>query len=539
MTRQTNCFVCAVVLFAFGVAARSSAQVVSFDAFSQNQRIGRCVNILGYDPIWRSRDEARFQSKHFRLLKDAGFDSVRINLHPFRHMKGDPGLTIPESWFETLDWAVSEATSSGLMVILDFHEFGAMSDNPEGEHDKFIAVWQQLAEHYKNASNQIVFEILNEPSKKLTPELWNKYLQEALSVIRKTNPNRSVIVGPSFWNSIDHLQELELPARDRNLIVTVHYYTPMEFTHQGADWSTHKDKSNVDWLGTAEERKAMRDNFSKAATWSRENDRPIFLGEFGAYEKAPMKSRVIYTDGVARTAESFGWSWGYWQFDSDFILYDIDHDTWVSSIRDALIPLVDQDLRLGRYSGKPFKNKAQTIPGRLECEFYDEGGEGLAYHETDGRNHGSGELNRGDSELHKFRKDEDVDTSYTKADWDDSDFNLVPQELGGLYLGWTATGEWLRYSVDVEQAGIYTVSAMYTSRYDGSIQITCDGKAIGGPIPLKSTANANDEKRNWHHWNYHEKASAFELPSGRHVLTIRILAPGNLNLDYLLFKPAN
>lgn len=476
------------------------------------------------------------QSKHFRLLKDSGFDSVRINLHPFRHMTDGTGLVVPETWFKTLDWAVGEATANGLTVVLDFHEFGAMSDDPTGNNEKFIAFWRQLAEHCQNAPDNILFEILNEPSKNLTPDLWNQYLREALAVIRASNPNRTVIVGPPFWNSIDHLDELQLPTDDRNIIVTIQYYSPMEFTHQGAPWSNHKDKLNVDWLGTEAERKTMRADFSKAAAWANKNDRPIFLGEFGAYDKAPTESRVTYTEGVARCAESFGWSWAYWQLDSDFILYDIDRDAWVEPIRDALVPSFERELKSGRYPGKAFLNKIQSIPGQLECELYDEGGEGVAYHETDGRNHGSGELNRRDTALDKFRQDENVDTSYTKNDWDNSEFNLVPQELERLYLGWTAAGEWLRYTVNVEQSGKYFVSAMYTSRYDGAILIECDGKPLSSPIQLESTANSNDERRNWHHWNYHKHDTPIVLPAGQHVLTLRVLDPGNINLDYLQFQ---
>ena len=112
----------------------------------------------------------------------------------------------------------------------------------------------------------------------------------------------------------------------------------MEFTHQGASWSGHKDKSGVEWLGNEAEQKAMKADFDKAATWAKENNRPVFVGEFGAYDKAPMESRVRYTDAVARVAESLGWSWAYWQFDSDFILYDIKRDAWVEPIRDALVP---------------------------------------------------------------------------------------------------------------------------------------------------------------------------------------------------------
>jgi endoglucanase len=306
-------------------------------ALEQNRRLGRGVNIIGYDPIWRSQDQARFQEKHFRLLKEAGFNSVRVNLHPFRHMDREQGWALGASWLKTLDWAVKQATAQGLMVILDFHEFNAMGEDPEGNKDRFLAFWRQLAAHCQDAPSQVLFEMLNEPCKKLTPTLWNQYLREALAIIREKNPTRTVIVGPAFWNSIDHLSELELPDRDRNLVVTVHYYKPMEFTHQGASWAGQQDKSGVEW-GSEAEREAVRKDFAKAAAWAKEHDRPVLLGEFGAYDKGPMESRVRYTDAVARTAESFGWSWAYWQFDSDFILWDMKRDAWVEPILHALIP---------------------------------------------------------------------------------------------------------------------------------------------------------------------------------------------------------
>jgi endoglucanase len=308
------------------------------DASELNRRLGRGVNIIGYDPIWKSFEQRRFKSKHFRLLKEGGFNSVRINLHPFRHMDGDNKNALPTSWFETLDWAVENALDNSLAVILDLHEFNAMGEDPKGNHDKFLAFWRQVARRFQGASRNVVFELLNEPSRKLTPELWNVYYREALAIIRRTNPTRTVIVGPPSWNSVKHLEGLQLPEQDRNLIVTVHYYTPMEFTHQGAPWSSHRAKNGVQWLGTSEEVAAIAADFDAAQKWSVQNNRPIFLGEFGAYDKAPTDSRARYTAAVARTAEKLGWSWAYWQFDSDFILYDIDEDRWVQPIRDALIP---------------------------------------------------------------------------------------------------------------------------------------------------------------------------------------------------------
>lgn len=317
---------------------QATAQPQPLDASEQNHRLGRGVNIIGYDPLWRSPDQARFKEKHFRLLKEAGFQSVRINLYPFRHMDQAHDWAIAQPWLETLDWATTNATAQGLQAILDFHEYSQMGEAPEAHRAQFLAFWKQLSEHCRNAPNSVLFEILNEPNKQLTPTLWNQYLHDALAVIRQSNPDRNVIVGPAFWNSVDHLKELELPSADRHLIVTVHYYKPMRFTHQGAAWTNQKDTTGISW-GTDEERQAVLNDFAQVNAWAKEHDRPIFLGEFGAYDKGPMESRVRYTDFVARSAEAAGWSWAYWQFDSDFLLWDMKADHWVEPILHALIPI--------------------------------------------------------------------------------------------------------------------------------------------------------------------------------------------------------
>ncbi len=301
-----------------------------------NLRLGRGINILGYDPIWKSRAEGRFQNKHFKEIRDAGFDHVRINLHPFRD--ADPNGRLSNAYWDTLDWAIQQALNNKLAVVLDVHEFLEMAKDPASKKSRFLAVWRQIAERYKNAPREVAFELLNEPNGQLTARLWNQYLREALAVVRKTNPTRTVIVGPGHWNSIDYLDDLDLPTNDRNLIVTVHYYNPFEFTHQGTPWTNQKDTSGVVWTGSEEERRAVARDFNRAQSWAKEHGRPIYLGEFGAYDKADMPSRTRYLDFVARQAEKRGWSWAYWQFDSDFTAYDMANQRWIAPILHALIP---------------------------------------------------------------------------------------------------------------------------------------------------------------------------------------------------------
>jgi endoglucanase len=300
--------------------------------------LGRGINVLGYDPIWNAFDQARFKHRHFQTIRAGGFDSVRVNLQPFRHMGAAPEWRLNDSWWRTADWIVTNALAANLNVILDCHEYTTMGRDAAGNKDRFLAFWRQAAPHFRNAPSKVLFEILNEPNGKMTPELWNQYLAEALAIIRESNPARTVVIGPAFYNSIDHLEELKLPERDRHLIVTVHYYLPMDFTHQGAAWAGRQDKMGVPWIGTIEEQAAVATDFNKAQSWAERHERPIFLGEFGAYDKADMASRARYTDCVARTAEWCGWSWAYWQFDSDFVAYDILRERWVEPIYRALVP---------------------------------------------------------------------------------------------------------------------------------------------------------------------------------------------------------
>ena len=129
-------------------------------AYEQNRKLGRGVNIIGYDRIWASFDERRFKEEHFQLIKEAGFDSVRINVHAFRHMDEDNNYALSDHFYKVLDWAVSNALKNGLAVIIDIHEFNAMGDDPEGTKEMLFSFWRQVAPHYKGAWNEPVCSIL-------------------------------------------------------------------------------------------------------------------------------------------------------------------------------------------------------------------------------------------------------------------------------------------------------------------------------------------------------------------------------------------
>jgi len=200
------------------------------------------------------------------------------------------------------------------------------------------------------------------------------------------------------------------------------------------------------------------------------------------------------------------------------------------------------------YRGKPFHDSvyhggAQSIPGRVQCAYYDLGGEGVAYHDTDAKNNGSGGLNPADGTyLNQFRMDEGVDTSYTKfhrdIEIDDNPYNLVLPPENQLYVGWTEPGEWFKVTVKVARAGTYTMDLLYTSNRGGTISLDLDGEKLTDPLEIVSTKNGADPLawRQWHHWNVMKDLAVGSLPKGEHVLAVHILTNGNMNLAYLDFK---
>jgi Carbohydrate binding module (family 6) len=183
--------------------------------------------------------------------------------------------------------------------------------------------------------------------------------------------------------------------------------------------------------------------------------------------------------------------------------------------------------------------KRQEIPGRIECEYYDQGGEGIAYHDTDSINQGSGKLNPANgSFLHEFRMKEGVDISYSKTGGiDNNPYNKVNPDSNKLYVGWTVPGEWINYTVQVNSTAVYRLGLMYTANGDGSISFDLDGQPVTAPLKISSTYDRRDTVawRQWHHWNKTDSLTSIKMKKGEHKLTLHITDHGQMNFDYLEF----
>jgi len=313
------------------------------DPFEQNAKLRRGVNLGNALEAPKEGDwGVTIKDEYFTYLKEKGFNSVRIPVKWSSHALSSSPYTIDDQFFERIDHVINKALDNNLAVILNVHHYDEMMTDPTNHIQRLTSLWEQISERYEKYPGELFFELLNEPNNKLGSDLWNQYLAPLITAIRVKNPYRTIVVGPANWNNVDYISSLVIPKEETNVIVTFHYYNPFQFTHQGAEWVEGSNQ----WLGTTWSNKttetaAIQNDFDKALNWSIANNRPINIGEFGAYNKADITSRTKWTTYVSRAAEQKGFSWNYWEFCSGFGFYDPNTNKWNTNLLNALIPALN------------------------------------------------------------------------------------------------------------------------------------------------------------------------------------------------------
>ena len=306
------------------------------DAFDWNMRLGRGLNLGNALEAPNEGDWGLIiKQKHLQAIKEAGFDSVRLPVRWSAHMSHSTPYEIDTAFLSRVDEIIHQAMALDLNVVLDVQHFQELEKDVETYRPMFLAIWKQLADHYADYPEYLYFELLNQPG--MLPQQWESLFLATVPLVREKHPNRPIIIGPVYGNRVPHLPSLKIPSNFTNIIVTVHIYTPIPFTRQGADYMPEADQ----WLGTHwgsnSDRDILRKYIQTAKYWSDAWNRPIYVGEFGAWNEAPGTERDEWVEFVRETSEEYGFSWAYWSIITGFGPYNIETDTW-NELLPRLIP---------------------------------------------------------------------------------------------------------------------------------------------------------------------------------------------------------
>jgi endoglucanase len=307
-------------------------------AFEMNRRLGRGINIGNtFEAPSETAWSNPWNDDYARIIAELGFDHIRIPVRWEPRSLTTPPYTIDPVFFQRLKGVIDLALGHGLHVIINMHHHDEFLADPEGQKARFLSQWEQIADYFKDYPDSLLFEVFNEPHGNFTPEKWNVFFPQALERIRMTNPDRFVLIGTANWGGLGGLAHLEIPD-DPNLILTVHYYSPFQFTHQGAEWVNGSNAwLGTRWYDTGAERMAIEGDFRAAAEFSQQHNIPVHVGEFGAYSKADIDSRVRWTTFNSRYYEELGFSWAYWEFSAGFGIYNRSTGQLRQDLVDALL----------------------------------------------------------------------------------------------------------------------------------------------------------------------------------------------------------
>lgn len=280
----------------------------------------------------------RVEPKHLAAIRRAGFTAIRLPIRWEHFTASKPPYRVDPAFYPRVNRIIDLARHEGLAVILDNHKDKALCADPAANHDRFLALWDQLGAYYRNLPPDVMFEPFAEPHDKLD-KVWNTYFAEALARIRATNPDRTVLVGPALYNHPKALSHLRLPADDA-LVVVIHDYTPLRFTFQGEDVPGLDSRA---WRGTRfdatpPQAAGITADLDAAEAWGKAHARPVFLEEFGATDYADLASRARYLRLVRESAERRHMPWGVWAFGPTYSLYDLGRDRWRPGLVEALVP---------------------------------------------------------------------------------------------------------------------------------------------------------------------------------------------------------
>lgn len=571
---KTSLFI--ILLFFVATSGKVTAQLTPHEAIPLIQK-GINLGNTHEPPYEAGWNNPRAEEYYFDLYKEAGFQLVRIPVRWDNYTGKTPPYTVNASWLKRIEQVADWGLDRGLYIIINaHHDEWIKKDYSDANKTRFDSIWAQVSRHFKDKPEQLIFEILNEPYG-LTKAQNDDMHARVLSIIRQTNPTRLVIFQGHNWGGSDELLTAAIPDDDY-VIGSFHSYDPYLFGLEGkGTWGTSSDYTQLE------------NKFKAVSNWSVTNNIPVFLGEFGAVSKCDYNSRMRHYRAYVENSYKYGVAFAAWDDGGDFRIMERQQKKW-NELKDILLHTnskspspslkihqdsviqinwlmrtFDHDSILiqhkrgtelqytdlvmlspgetqyhhikpltGSYHNyriiawyndsakaysqpvrvffptwtkrerNPFHGNPLMIPGTIEAEDFDLGGEGIGYHDADATNLPG-----------KYRPDEGVD---------------IYDRLGdGFHVGNAAPGEWLEYSVNVQQEGQYNVTAHIAALTGGgSFQISID-TVMSPVITVKSSGSA---------LNTLPYSTKMHLGQGNQIMRFSVLSSPAYNIDKFIIENA-
>ncbi len=310
------------------------------------------VNLGGWISQYPSFDEQHFETfireEDIARIASWGMDHIRLPMDYPVFESDDNPFSYNERGFGYVDRLIEWCQKYRLNLILDLHRAPGFSFNTLEENrlfqnvdlqERFLALWEAFARRYRKVEHPaLIFELMNEVVLP-TSAPWNELALRAVRRIRSVDPERWIMIGGNQYNSAWTLKDL-VRVDDPHIVYTFHFYEPMPFTHQKAYWvdflkefdtTTHYpgeipgleaflarhpdyEKHFAAYRGKTMNLDMLRYFLQPAVDFLEQTHLPLYCGEYGAIDHAPLESRLNWHRDVVGLLRQHGIGRAVWSY---------------------------------------------------------------------------------------------------------------------------------------------------------------------------------------------------------------------------------
>lgn len=296
----------------------NSGNISDIKPWDYAKKLGR-----GVDVDWSKTKDGRkyYNEQAVKDFKKAGVSHVRIRIAD----KAD------ETLLKGLDAQIKDCIKNGVIPVIAY-QADEFKNNPNEKNIKeVIDWWTTVAKRYQNYSPLLSFDLLIEATDALNdkPEKLNEIYERLVTEMRKTNPERIIMISPRLRSDAQYLSELKIPTKHNGyLMAEWHFYAagPSK-TNERKLWTT----------GTEKEKQLIKEKIEYALKWQKETGIPTWVGAWmpGNYNDEndySVKEQVAFaqymTQQLSRAQIPFA-------VNSDTKFYDREKNKWVEEMQDV------------------------------------------------------------------------------------------------------------------------------------------------------------------------------------------------------------
>lgn len=265
------------------------------------------------------------------LVRDLGINSA--HLYPNIKQTAKLGSFTPsQGWNSAMRWLdsmVAECKKDNIIAIVHLRWIpdrnggfydqtsSAYWNNPTAIDDTIQRVTQLAAHLHGYGSQYVAYDINSEPTERTShgavqPPGWVSIQKRIVEAIRSQDPEAWVVVKPGPWGGVPGYKNGFQPLPYPRLVYSVHMYAPPRYTHQGVRNSGVGVSYPGKFRGHAFNKSALEAYLAPVEAFQRENNVPMWVGEFSAVRWAPGSEQ--YLTDLVNIFDSYGWGWSYFSF---------------------------------------------------------------------------------------------------------------------------------------------------------------------------------------------------------------------------------